>query len=220
MSAPVHALADINRGVGSYFYATVGVIGVLGSGESMRYVSYIGCIVVGAVFVACSDKDQDTGANDVGANDVGGDEAGGDEAGGGEGTDGGDCLAGDAYAQTACSLLSGGLTSIQAASSVSEAAQALLVPSDAEAWSVTSGGTDSYLMVEVEDWMVTVRVFATEDFAITLEGVGEIASQSANEACDGVTDQAYEVHEWGSYVLHVQGEGDFELSVIQEDTES
>jgi hypothetical protein len=179
--------------------------------------------------VACGDKDEtDSGAGDDGGDSSGEDggdssgEDGGDSSGedGGEddGGDDGGTGSGDIYAQVACDLLAGNLESVEAASSESEASQALIVPSETTAWSIQSAGSDSYVMIEVEDWMVTVRLFATEGIGVDFQGVKQTAGQTECEACSGYTDQAFEVHEWGSYVVHLQGEGDIELSVIQEAT--
>jgi len=166
----------------------------------------------------CGDKDAEDSAS--GSDGGSGDESGADEGGSGEGgsDEGGDDGGsdGDVYAQTACSLLSGELTSIEAASSADEASQALIVPSETEAWRVEGEGSDRYLMVEIEDWMVTVRIFATDGIRVSFLGGEQSASQAENEACSGYSDQSIIVHEWGSYVVHLEGEGDVEISVIQE----
>ena len=71
-------------------------------------------------------------------------------------------------------------------------------------------------MLEVEDWMVTVRLFASEGVSLEIDGVKQTANQTALEGCKGYTDQAFEIHEWGSYVIYFDGSTDFALSAIQE----
>ena len=73
-------------------------------------------------------------------------------------------------------------------------------------------------MLEVEDWMVTVRLFATEGVALEIIDVEQTAEQTALDGCKGYTDQAFEIHEWGSYVVHFEGAAEFALSAIQETT--
>jgi len=160
--------------------------------------------------VGCSENGDANDTSDSSADDSADD--GGDETGANDGTD-------ETYAQIACSLLAGPLTPLVAASSVDEASQALIVPSESEAWSIEASGADSYVMLEVEDWMVTVRVFATAGVEVEILGVAQTVEQAPNEDCKAYTDQAFEIHEWGSYVLHLQGEGEIEFAAIQEAVE-
>jgi hypothetical protein len=203
--------------------------------RTLRSFLGISLLLISSIHVACGDKDeQDSGSSDGGdasgedggdsSGEEGGDSSGeeggdssGEETGGEEGGDDGGSGGGDSYAQTACGLLSGDLESIVAASTVGEASQALIVPSDTQAWSVQNAGSDSYVMMEVEDWMVTVRLFATEGIDLEIIDIEQTAEQTQNAGCVGYTDQAFSVHEWGSWVIHAQGEGDFVLSAIQEE---
>ena len=176
----------------------------------------------------CGDKDsEETGMSDVGGESgsdgdgsTEGDEGSGDGSDdggdGGDGVDGGGNGSDDPYASQACELLNGELSGLIAAGSESEASQALIVPSETEAWRVESSTDSGYVMLEVEDWMVTVRLFASDGVSLEIMDVGQTASQSALDGCEGYTDQAFEIHEWGSYVIYFEGSTEFALAAIQE----
>ena len=155
----------------------------------------------------CGDKDsEETGMSDVGGESgsdgdgsTEGDEGSGDGSDdggdGGDGVDGGGNGSDDPYASQACELLNGELSGLIAAGSESEASQALIVPSETEAWRVESSTDSGYVMLEVEDWMVTVRLFASDGVSLEIMDVDQTATKALWMAAKA-TQTRRSRHEW------------------------
>ena len=113
----------------------------------------------------------------------------------------------DDHAQKACALVDDGGAEIIAASSMSEAGQIILLPSDdGEAFNIQLPESGpGFVTVEIGDWMTTVRFFADDLANYTIHGNDpeDLTGLRANGACpeERISDNRWAFHEWGSYVI-------------------
>ena len=113
----------------------------------------------------------------------------------------------DDPAQKACALVDDGGAEIIAASSMSEAGQVILLPSDdGEAFNIQLPESGpGFVTVEIGDWMTTVRFFADDLATYTIHGNNpeDLTGLRANGACpdERISDNRWAFHEWGSYVI-------------------
>jgi len=118
----------------------------------------------------------------------------------------------DDYASNACYVLSiGSVQVIEAATSVVNAGQAILLPTGETAFKIKlPRGQKGYVTVEVADWMTMLAFFTEYDTKYTIDQRADIRTPrlwnaycSANE----ITDQRIAFHEWGPYTLEFSAEG-------------
>lgn len=112
----------------------------------------------------------------------------------------------DTVASTACLQRTGTATSIIAATSEDEAAQALIQTTSDTSYMVSLPENGSaYLTIEIADWMASVRFFS--DLETSYEVVnGQVGTErSINGACPdkNISDQRWLFHGWGSYTVRI-----------------
>ncbi|MFT5584344.1 MAG: hypothetical protein ACI9VR_001929 [Cognaticolwellia sp.] len=111
----------------------------------------------------------------------------------------------DSFSQQACSLLDGTQAELIAASSESEAGQALIVPDgETDLYEIVLPETgEGFVTVEIPDWMTTVRFFADENANYSITDAEELTGLRQCGACpeEPISDNRYAFHEWGSYTM-------------------
>jgi len=147
------------------------------------------------------DGGTDNGGTDDGGTDGGTDGSTGDDTGGTSDIDQGPD---DWYAGQACDLFLEGGETILAASSQSDAGQALITPSEDTIYHIErSVEGDAYITLEVPDWHVELRAFANPGTTYEIYKTGGSGTLMLNGACpdEGISDQQWTIHDWGSYVI-------------------
>lgn len=128
----------------------------------------------------------------------------------------------DWTASMACDLFDqGSQETVQAASRFGQASQALITPSENTVYTINRASGDGYLVIEVPDWHVELRVFAEPGTSYEVLDTGGSNLLSLNGACpaDGITDQTWLIHDWGTYVVRIDDSSPnpVQLAVIQID---
>jgi len=134
----------------------------------------------------------------------------------------------DAQARKACELQQGSANPVIAATSAAEAAQNILVPSEAgDAWQIDMPESgNGFAVIEVPDWMVTVRFFADDLVEYTVypyessTDPEDLTGLRNNGSCPEarMSDARWAFHEWGSYVVEVEeGRDEVWLALVKEE---
>ena len=118
------------------------------------------------------------------------------------------------YGLVACELFDQPLVEVQPSLDLEQAAQSVLVPSESQAWSVSNEADEGYLSIAVEEWMGTLYLVVNDGIEAEILELESSQLPNAIEGCKGYSLQTYSIHAWGTYVLHFQGVGNVELSVM------
>ena len=112
------------------------------------------------------------------------------------------------FEEHACSLQAVDAPTIQLAKTESEAGQVLILPSSAEGfWFQREEGQEGWMTIEVADWMELLHLNTNPDIGFEVIG-SDVIEERANESCpDELQYQFITFHEWGSYVVHFDGNG-------------
>jgi hypothetical protein len=112
----------------------------------------------------------------------------------------------DDNATLACSQFAGTPIILPTATSLAEAAQAIIQISEGQAYGLQLPSEGSgFIALEIGSWMESVRFFTEHGTAYEILGGTEGFEITNNGSCpsEGITDQRWFFHEWGSYTIRI-----------------
>ena len=116
-----------------------------------------------------------------------------------------------------CDSINGDKPSYDLPSSEDEAPQLIIVPEEGESYGLTKeASSDGWFMLEVPSWMCDIEIYTPDNVQIELEytpdwGLGAVGESVAECGDTEVVLHSWTFHAWGSYVVHIQAEGETEF---------